>query len=267
MTRYLVVNADDYGLCGEISSGIIDAHTNGIVTATSVVTVGDYFENGLAALIASNLSTGIHLTIVGGETPLTGPIKGLTDGNGRFYTTYAQVVPRILSRRYEARGLERELFEQVSRLKDTGLEISHLDSHQHLHLLPGIRDMAIRIAKKFGIKWVRVPRSHRCSPGALGMNFLSRGLKPRLRHHHLRYTDNSLGFDAGGNMDESTLATLITHCRQGTNELIFHPGHDASHLYDWGYNWEQELRAAKSSRIRRLIGEQDIILTDYSKIE
>src|SRR3989339_10094 len=152
MKRLLVVNADDFGLCPEISTGIIKAHRDGIVTATSISACGKFLKEGVALLKDSGLDAGIHLTLVGGEKPLLGPIAGLTDEEGNFRNDYRLVLPNLILGRFDKRSLEKELFGQVSLLKDSGINPTHLDSHQHLHLMPAIREIAIRLSKHFKIK-------------------------------------------------------------------------------------------------------------------
>jgi predicted glycoside hydrolase/deacetylase ChbG (UPF0249 family) len=264
--KLLIVNADDYGLCPEISLGILKAHRQGMATATSVVTVGGFFAEGLPALKASGIDVGIHLTLVGQERPLTGPIRGLVDEAGFFWKDYARVIPRILAGQYDPAGLEKELFAQTALLRDAGLAISHIDAHQHLHLLPPVAGLVIKLARFFNIGWIRLPQAHRPSLKALGLNFLSRRLAKRLARHHLRGTDHSLGFDDSGAVDEKTLLALLGSLQPGITELIMHPGYDASKHYDWGFAWQDELDALVAEETRHLLAKLQIRLTDYGRL-
>jgi predicted glycoside hydrolase/deacetylase ChbG (UPF0249 family) len=264
--KLLIVNADDYGLCPEISKGILTAHRQGIVTSTSVVTVGAFFKDGLPDLKASAIDVGLHLTFVGGERPLTGPIRGLLDDNGLFFKDYARVIPRILAGQYDSAGLEKELLAQTARLREAGFSISHIDAHQHLHLLPPVADMVIRLARRFNIAWVRLPKAHRISLKGLGLNYFGRRLAKRLTRHHRRFSDDCLGFDDSGAMDREKLKSLLGSLRPGITELIMHPGYDASARYDWGFAWQQELDALAGQEIRDLLAQLQIRLTDYSRL-
>ena len=266
MTKALIVNADDFGLCREISSGILQAHREGIVTATSVVANGGYFEQSAALLKDSGIDTGIHLTLTGSEKPLTGDIPGLVDGRGMFYRSYRQVIPRIVLGRFDRDALEKELAAQITMLKDHGVAVSHIDSHQHLHLLPGIRDIVLRLAHRFRIPWIRVPRAQRAGARGIGLNLLAKGLRNGLQEQRLGFTDAFAGFDQGGHMDEAALSTVLPSIADGVTELMVHPGFDASAFYDWGYAWEGELRALTGTTIKDLIKRMDITLTSFKEM-
>ena len=58
--------------------------------------------------------------------------------------------------------IRQELEAQVVKVLDQGIPISHIDSHQHLHMLPRILNTVISIAKKHGIRIIRVPNEKLC---------------------------------------------------------------------------------------------------------
>ena len=73
--KYLIVNADDFGLAESINLGIIQGHTEGIITSTTVMAGGKAFETGMALLKQhSQLGVGVHLTL-DEEAPLSPPDK------------------------------------------------------------------------------------------------------------------------------------------------------------------------------------------------
>jgi predicted glycoside hydrolase/deacetylase ChbG (UPF0249 family) len=266
MRKFLIVNADDFGLSEEISKGIITAHEKGIVTSTSVVANGKYCQEGIRLLKDRKLDVGVHLSFVGGERPLTGPIDGLVDESGFFYQGFKDVVPRVFTNRYDRKALRDELFEQVAQLRDAGIMLSHIDSHQHLHILPGIGEIVVEIAKKFDIRWIRLPRPGYASFFGLGMNVLSMILGHKLKNNRLNCADHFEGFERSGSMNEKTLAGIITNIKEGVTELIVHPGYDASADYDWEYGWETEMDALCSGNIKSLITEKEITLKRFSEI-
>lgn len=266
MRKFLIVNADDFGLSEEISKGIITAHEKGIVTSTSVVTNGKYFLQGIQLVKDRELDVGVHLSFVGGERPLTGPISGLVDENGLFFKGFKDVIPRVLTNRYDRRALRNELFEQTALLRDAGIRLSHIDSHQHLHILPGIREIVVEIAKNFSIRWIRLPRPGYASFFGLGMNILSIMLGHKLKNNRLNYVDHFEGFERSGSLNEKALAGIITDLKEGATELIVHPGYDASGDYDWKYGWEEELKALCSGNIKSLVKEKEIRLKRFSEL-
>lgn len=265
-SKQLIVNADDYGLCREISLGILDAHAAGIVTAVSVVSVGSHFKTGSIDLKHSGVDVGLHLTFVGNEKALTGPIRGLTDAKGLFLKDKTQVIPRILLNTYDRAALEKELYTQAQCLADAGFVITHIDSHQHLHLLPGVTQIVVGIAKCFNIPWVRLPQSKVWDLKGGSLNILGRRLRRIATRFGLRATDHSLGFDHSGHIDPDILMGMIGDLLPGITEFIMHPGLDASHLYDWGFDWQHELAALKSNTVKQTIEMLGIQLINYSDI-
>ena len=266
MNRFLIVNADDFGLCAEITTGIIKAHTEGIVTAVSIVANGKYFKEGIALLKNTGLDAGVHLTLVGAEKPISGPINGLVDEKGYFLTSYREVTARIVSGRFDRTALKKELFGQVGLIRDYGINPTLLDSHQHLHLLPSVRNIAYEIANKFNIKWIRLPSSKLTGLQGIGVNLLSRALKSSAKQQKLRFTDYFLGFRERGEMNEKRLSLILQHLKPGLAEMMVHPGYDVSGQYDWDYRWEDEIKALTSEKVKKIIKEQGITLTNFREM-
>ncbi|HEV3485683.1 MAG TPA: ChbG/HpnK family deacetylase, partial [Vicinamibacterales bacterium] len=137
MTRTLIVTADDAGLHEGMTSGAIEAHRNGIVTACSLVANGAAFDDAIERLRdVPSLEVGVHLTLVE-ERPLTAM---------RFPKKYTSFVPLYLARRIPMGNIERELRAQIEKVLATGLRVTHLNGHQHLHLLPRIFALVARLA-------------------------------------------------------------------------------------------------------------------------
>src|SRR4051794_2747636 len=141
-SRRLIVTADDVGLHPGMTSGAIRAHRDGIVTACSVVANGVAFDDAVARLRdVPSLEVGVHLTLVE-ERSLTGM---------RFPRSYAGFV---FSRK-DVATIERELCAQIERVLATGLPVTHLNGHQHLHMWPRVFAIVERLASEFGIAYVR----------------------------------------------------------------------------------------------------------------
>lgn len=64
--RYLVVNADDFGASTGINSGVIEAHTRGIVTSASVMVTGRAVPDAVSmARDHPDLALGLHWDVWG----------------------------------------------------------------------------------------------------------------------------------------------------------------------------------------------------------
>jgi predicted glycoside hydrolase/deacetylase ChbG (UPF0249 family) len=156
----------------------------------------------------------------------------------------------------------------------SGLPVSHLDSHQHLHMLPGILKITFDLAREFGIPWVRFP-CETVSPymlkkpsGAgriLQMVVLNAFCRAGERHFPVR-TEHFAGFYYGGALNRTNLLSLISNLpASGACELMCHPGrHDpAATRGHWNYGWSEELDALTSPDVRAAIEARGFALSSY----
>jgi predicted glycoside hydrolase/deacetylase ChbG (UPF0249 family) len=262
VARLLIVSADDFGLTPGISRGILEAHQRGIVTSTSVVAVGPAFGAFAGQLRDSGIDVGVHLCAVGADPPLlpAHDIPSLVDDRGRFPRSWPVFVRRALGGRIDPDDLRRELDCQIEAVRSSGVRISHLDSHQHLHLLPSFAEVAFELAATHGIGAIRVPEARRWNARSVGVHVLGRRLRRRVPAT-LAVPSASEGFDLAGRWDRTQLLAAIR--RAATSgaacvELITHPGeaHDPPRSrYDWGYGWSTELEALCSAEVRAAVAE------------
>jgi predicted glycoside hydrolase/deacetylase ChbG (UPF0249 family) len=258
----LIVNADDFGISEAVNRGIVDAHDRGIVTSTSLMATGSAFEHAVElARSRPRLAVGVHLTLTE-QRPLT-PALGLVTADGTFPPHTAQLLRRTMSRRIPLPDVRRELAAQIRRVGDAGIAISHLDGHQHVHVLPGVARVVADLAAEHGIAAVRYPAERlrgymlrnakywRRVAEQAALNLFCRAA-PLER---LRRSDGFVGFYFGGRLDEASLATVLDHLpADGTVELMCHPGADDMRpTGDWQYAWAAERAALMSPRIRQLL--------------
>lgn len=158
MQRRIVFCADDLGISPGTNAGIRAAARAGLVRETSFCVTGISTEEGarIAKEMAPTLSTGLHLTFTLGKS-LTGPLRGLTDGEGNFLPL-ATVLRACLFKKTESRQVAAEVEAQLARLADLGIQPSHLNGHHHVHCFPGIREAVIRAMDHWKIRWTRLPR-------------------------------------------------------------------------------------------------------------
>ena len=272
--RLLIVNADDYGLTEQVSRGILRAHRDGIVTSTSVLALAPGFAtSGKWLLEEERLGIGVHLAAVGEDRPLLGAneIPTLVDRRGRLAPSWRVFLARATARRIDAADLAKEFRAQLEAVRQLGVPVGHVDSHQHLHLWPLVREVVLDLAVEAGIPAVRVPRSTTAFPGA-GVNHLARELARRASAHHLVFPAHAAGVDEAGAMTtdriESALARLAATGAAAV-ELSAHPGeHDDPdrHRYEWDYRWGDELEALTSASARAAVERHGFTLATYADL-
>lgn len=144
----LIVNADDFGYDNAVNYGIKDAHELGIITSTTIMPNMSGFDYAVElAKTMPNLGIGVHLTLTKGQSLCKH--KYITDENGYFFSERLYVTNEIVLT-YEVLGeIEQEWCEQIKRTKRAGIKITHIDSHNHMHIkLPELQEIAIRLAKE-----------------------------------------------------------------------------------------------------------------------
>ena len=155
--RYLIVNADDFGLSEGINTAIIQAHEYGILTSATIMANMPAAEEAVKMSRENpGLGIGVHLNFIRGN-PLSksDEIKSLLNEEGRFVQKAKTFIKRIFQRKINPKELEVELSAQVQKVINLGITPTHFDSEKNLHLLPVVQDVVIRVAKNFGVKAIR----------------------------------------------------------------------------------------------------------------
>jgi predicted glycoside hydrolase/deacetylase ChbG (UPF0249 family) len=247
----LIVTADDVGLHPGMTAGAIRAHQEGIVTACSVVANGTAFDDAVSQLKSvPSLEVGVHLALVE-ERSLTGM---------HFPTSYLAFV---LGRK-DIAAIERELRAQIERVLASGLRVTHLNGHQHLHMLPSIFAIVVRLAKEYGIGYVRRVRDRGGRGGVVrkgsiaALNRLGRTAAPHSN-------DLTIGVMEAGHLTAARTVALLQHA-EGTTELVTHPGIRVDAYPHWRYAWDVETAALCDRSVREAIVNRGIELIAPSQV-
>jgi chitin disaccharide deacetylase len=272
MSTLLIVNADDFGLTRAVSEGILRAHREGVLTSTSVLALAPGFRPSAAALRdCEGIGIGAHLAVVGEDRPLLGPreIPTLVDRHGRLARSWRQLLPRLAARRIDPSDLERELTAQLEAIRGEGLVVDHLDTHQHVHLWPGVREVVLRVACRAGVPAVRVTRSAARSAVGVTVRRLSARLAREARAQGLAFPEHAAGLDEAGRLDLAAAVRAVDRLAASgaaSLELSGHPGaaDDPDRgRYAWGYRWADELEALCAPALADAIRRRGLRLGTY----
>ena len=269
--RRVIVNADDYGLSPGVSAGILEAVAVGVVTSVSVIVTTPDLDEQLRWLATAprRPSVGLHLDLTAG-VPLAGPraVPTLVGRRERFHRL-PRLVTHALAGAIAAGDVEREMTCQLERLQRHGLTVSHIDSHRHVHALPGIWSVVCRVAAQAGIRWVRRPVEPAFSrrPGRLKRLVLSTACRTATwggagaAATHVR----GIGMD-GSRRFTAELLAVLEELPAGLTELVVHPGRPDAHLLmldSYREPRERELEALLAPAVRSRLTQGDLALTDF----
>lgn len=267
-TKTLRVTADDLGLAESINDGIFEAYDRGIVTHTSILAGSPAFDHAVAGLRRRpGLGTGVHVFLSDLPPLSAGFSRSRFFGGGRFASVlHAAAAAACGGIRIEE--LNREVEAQIIRIRDAGIEIGHLDGHQHIHVLPPVAAAAVRACRKFAIPAIRVPIESGMPPPV--------PLAPAARAATLALASAPLGVMAfwsgvsttgafhgawcSGCGNAERFGHIISHLRPGRNEIMCHPGRRGAGMPPYRLGWEEELRALTSPEIRKLVADLGVRL-------
>lgn len=262
----LIFNADDFGFTRDVNEGIVEAHRDGVLTATTLMANGDAFDHAIeCAKDVPSLDVGMHFVLVQGRSVLD---------PSRVLPETLQELAKALMRR-EIHPYE-EASAQIRKIVAAGIRPSHIDTHKHTHLFPPVLDAVARIAREFDIPWVRRPFDYGTGPAAgltkqaigAAMKLMSPSFAKKLGQ--LRMTDHFTGFQLTGTLDTSGMIETLNTLPPGVTEFMCHPGHCGAELRAAATRLKEsraaELAALTSPEVRRVIEKRGIELTNYRSL-
>lgn len=282
----VIFNADDFGLTPAINAGILEAYDRGLLRSASLIVTGEAAEDAAAAARARPaLDLGLHITLIE-ERPALPPaqIPSLVV-DGRFHHRRSILFLRYVLRRWNVAEAQAEIMTQWDRMRGFGLKPSHLNGHQHLHLLPRLFPFVIALAQRRGIRFVRGRFSDPLTAtgslarkiSSIAINKLSElnwtRLSASARRAMMPFT--TVGFvHAGGALSTPHLLSMLDHLRrdpgQGIVEVMLHPGHrcgETERKYGhWQYHWESDLSLLLDSALAEALFRRGIEVTSFREL-
>jgi predicted glycoside hydrolase/deacetylase ChbG (UPF0249 family) len=215
-----------------VNRGIIEAVAAGAVTSVSLMVGMPAADEAIQAAraVGDNLGVGLHLTLTAGR-PLT-RAGTLTDETTGDFLSLPRLMRRALSGRVRGEDVVAECRAQIARARHAGLTLTHLDGHQHVHVLPGVADAVRRAVVAERIPAIRRPLEPlfrgtplpRRLPQRLAINAFT--TRARLHRWPARTTDHFVGSRLMGAADfAARLIAVLDQLPAGTTELMVHPGH------------------------------------------
>jgi hopanoid biosynthesis associated protein HpnK len=270
---YLIVNADDLGLTEGNNRAVVEAHSRGILTSTSLLACGMAFDDAVARVRElPALGVGVHLTLLEGVPALpAAKVPDLVDEYGRFGLSYARLFRRPALGSALLKQVRREWRAQIEKVLATGLPATHLDSHKHVHMHPQLLEVVLGLADEFGIRRMRLSRPlHLASgPKSALLGLLALWARRQAARRGVRSPDAL-------QMTEARMLAALKRTWQGVRELMVHPAYPSADLdrflaegYAWiaGYRFAGELAALCSPTVRQALDQAGIQRIHYGDLQ
>ncbi len=253
----VIFHGDDFGLTSGVNEGVIQAFQNGVLASTSIIASGQAVDEAIGlALMHPDLDVGIHL-VLSDENPVhkTSSLSCPQLSDERF-PSRQRLLLNLLNGRITVQQAEKEWRAQIEKILSAGIPVSHLDSHQHVHLYPYLFPLSVRLGIEYNIPFIRsrildpilfIKNAGRFMD-AMILRCWAAGYVSNVRIRPLKSIP-SIGFlHAGGKLNQiiliNALKTLDKKAYPAV-EVMLHPGtgdpYTHSRYRHWRYNWKNDL--------------------------
>lgn len=267
----LILNADDFGWSSGANEAIAVLHDAGVVTSASLMVGGPAAEEAISlARERPRLAVGLHLALVHGYPLLPREeVSLLVDGEERLPRSYARAGLLYTCSPAHRRQWRREMEAQFAAFAATGLPWSHVDSHVHFSLTPGVFADLLPLLRRYTVPGFRIPEddlelyrrldpadARRQSGMAAWFGFQCRRQRRVLAKSGLVLPRRCCGFFRSERLDEPYLVRLTEALPDGLHELHCHPRTDTA-------AGQRELEALASPGFRAALERRGVRLTRY----
>ena len=276
----VIFHGDDFGLTHGANQGILDAFSGGLLKSASLMAGGLAFDEA-SALARQNpgLDVGVHLVLCD-EPPLTRTSLIYRGTRQEARLPSRNVLARaIVLKKLNMDAVEAEWRAQIEKVINAGLLPSHLDSHQFVHLFPGLFPLSLKLAREYRIRFVRTrdlePLAFSAPAGRLAQ---WRMLQAWIAAYAAPRADFSLcrvpctGFVlAGGRFTSALLARTLTRLAHlDVLEIFSHPAvpdQQTQELYHhWKYHWENDRAMLLAPESREAVQRAGALVTSFSEL-
>jgi hypothetical protein len=252
----VIFHGDDFGLTSGVNEGVIQAFQYGVLASTSIIAGGQAVDEAIEmAKTHPGLDVGIHL-VLSDEKPLqkSSSLSCRQFSGGRF-PSRQRLLLSLINGQITAQQAEKEWRAQIEKILTAGIPVSHLDSHQHVHLYPYLFPLAVRLGIEYNIPFIRSCimdpilsiKNRKRLLDYLILKCWIAGYVSNVRIRPLKSIP-SIGFQhAGGRLDQNILINILKILYKKSYsavEVMLHPGtgdfNTHSNYRHWHYNWKSD---------------------------
>jgi predicted glycoside hydrolase/deacetylase ChbG (UPF0249 family) len=217
----VIINADDLGLSPQINDATFDLISAGLISSATIMANAISVEDAVKrANFFPKVSFGIHLNITAfSALSLSNGLKTILDDNGNFIVKSRLIKTSIT--RFLSNAIYSEFCSQVERLLLLGINISHIDSHEHIHTIPSIFPILKRLQQRYDIRKVRISRNIYLPNYRVSKHLLLKKYFYNFMLNKIFSTKTTSGF---GSLEEFYTNAKSNNLKHDTVEIMVHPG-------------------------------------------
>jgi predicted glycoside hydrolase/deacetylase ChbG (UPF0249 family) len=254
----VIVCADDAGFAESSDRAILRCFTDGVLRAASVSVTRPGAERFVQEALAVGLEVGLHLDLTEGP-PLTGVIPGIAS-TGISFLKDKQATWTLLSAEPESElgeALAAEVRAQWARLVEWGATPSHLNGHNHVHVLPAVRRALCLLIESEPVPFVRVPCEW-VDPHEHPSDFRGlAGFCTSLRTEVMAFGAQTARFTGYGFSEAPSTVELLASLGKGIAlEVMVHPGARPGSPFTESDNRDQETMVLTDPALPAVLAER-----------
>lgn len=147
--KHLIINADDFGYSKAVNLGIMESHINGVLTSTTLMANMPGVDHAVSLLKdMPNLCVGAHLTLTCGKPMLGEKVSTLIKENGYFFKL-KDVENKVVQ--MDTNEIYEEWKTQIRYLLKKVVNLSHIDSHHHVHTFKEHEEIIKVLSEEFNL--------------------------------------------------------------------------------------------------------------------
>lgn len=222
----IIINADDFGLNHTVNMAVTKCFLLNLINSTSIMTNSDGFKEAVKLCKENGFQDkiGVHVNLTSGNS--------LTDLSGTDFVNFkGEFIEKNVNKKYmrlssnTKKLIQKEIEAQIDELKSCEITPSHINTHHHIHTLPSLSMIFLRVAKKFNIK-IRLAQTWNKQEFALKnyyRNFLNK-----------IYSYNDLNFTKEFHQVNTYSERIINNIKlKGATEIMVHPNlNENGQIYD-----------------------------------
>jgi predicted glycoside hydrolase/deacetylase ChbG (UPF0249 family) len=153
LPKNIIANADDFGLNAAVNKGILYCYENGYINSTSIMTNRLNFEEAIDMIHANKIiiNVGLHVDFVNFKPASDFRDKRFLTSSGIWDQKKTDNVFNFFGSQTK-RYFFNEIEAQIQKVLKTGVRLTHMDTHRHLHILPSYFKIFIKVAKQYNLK-------------------------------------------------------------------------------------------------------------------